>query len=185
MGSVGIARSSAWGPRLVTVGWRRSGHRRIAKRLQPADQDFGEFAVESAGAGLGQRIGRAERQRGDGLLGALFGKRGHDHDLGAGRGGNDPRNRFEPSRAGHFQIEQHDIDAAFAQRVDGRFGSPRDGCDFKCRIALDHARQDRPGDRRIVDDHQADPATRGPCVIVGIRKAVPRSGERPLHGSRP
>ena len=92
--------------------------------------------------------------------------------------GDDPRNRFEAAGAGHFEVEQDDVDAAFAKRLDGVFGGAGDGGDLERRIAFDHPRQDRSGDRRIVDDHQPDPA----AWIARVRKAVPRSGERPLHG---
>ena len=55
----------------------------IAKLAQLAEQHFGKAAVEPAGAGLGQRVGGAERQRGDGLLRAFLGQRGDDQHLGA------------------------------------------------------------------------------------------------------
>ena len=46
----------------------------------------------------------------------------------------------------------------FAERFDGVFGGAGDGGDLECAIGLDHARQDRAGDHRIVDDHQPDAA---------------------------
>ena len=87
-------------------------------------------------------------------------------------------NRLETARAGHFQVEQDDVDADFVERLDGVLGGSGDGGDFERGIAFDHPRQDRPGDHRIVDDHQPD---RG-GVRARLRIAVPRSGERPLHG---
>ena len=63
------------------------------------------------------------------------------------------------------------------QRLDGVFGGPGDGDDLEIVVAFDHARQDGPGDHRIVDDHQPDASAWGSRRVL----AVPRSGERPLH----
>ena len=90
----------------------------------------------------------------------------------------DSRDRLQPAGAGHFEVENDDIDAALAKRLDGVLGGSGNGGDLECRIAFDHSRQDCPSDRRIVDDHQPDPA----ASVAVVRKAVPRSGERPLHG---
>ena len=84
----------------------------VAKRLELAEQDFREAAVEAAGARLGQGVGGAERKRRDGLLGAFLGQRRDDHHLGAGRRANDPRNRLQAAGAGHLEVEQDDVDAA-------------------------------------------------------------------------
>ena len=65
-----------------------------------------------------------------------------------------------------------------AKRFDGVLGSSGDSGNFECRVGFDHARKHRAGDRRIIDDHQPDSAACGPRVPV----AVPRTGERPLHG---
>ena len=71
-------------------------------------------------------------------------------------GGDDSRDRLETTRTRHFQIEEDDIDTDLVERLDGVLGRSGDGANLERGIAFDHARQDRPGDRRIVDDHQAD-----------------------------
>ena len=76
--------------------------------------------------------------------------------FGPARRRENPGDGLQSARAGHFQVEEDDIDAAFAERFDGRFGGAGDRGDLEGGIVLDHARKDRPGDRRIVDDHQAD-----------------------------
>jgi hypothetical protein len=58
IGSLGIARSSGWAP--AARRSRAGGARGVAERLELAEQDFGEAAVEAAGAGLGQRVGGAQ-----------------------------------------------------------------------------------------------------------------------------
>ena len=87
--------------------------------------------------------------------------------------------RLETARPRHFQIEDDDVHAAFAQRFDRVLGGAGDSGDLEGGIAFDHARENRAGDGRIVDDHQPD----APAQRLGSRLAVPRSGERPLHGS--
>ena len=148
----------------------------MAQRLELAQKDFGEAAVKSPGSRLGQGVGCTQGQGCHGLLGAFLGKRGDDHHLGASSGSNDPRNRLETSGTRHFQVKDDDIDPNFMQRIDRIFSGPRDRRDFEGVIRRDHPRQNRPGDHRIVDDHQPD-AT----VCWGFPQAVPRSGERPLH----
>ena len=41
---------------------------------------------------------------------------------------------------------------------DGVLGGPGDADDLEIAVAFDHSRQDRPGDHRIVDDHQPNSA---------------------------
>ena len=94
--------------------------------------------------------------------------------------GDDPRDRLEAARARHFEVEQDDVDAAFAERLDRVLGGSGDGGDLERRIAFDHPRQHRPRDRRIVDDHQPDPAAcgrRSPAGGPAIWRApAPRRG---------
>ena len=71
-------------------------------------------------------------------------------------GRDDAGDRLEAARAGHFEVEQDDVDPAFAKRFDGVLGGSGDCADFERRVGFDHARQDGASDRRIVDDHQAD-----------------------------
>ena len=52
---------------------RCPGHVGAAERAELAEQHFGEAAVEATGAGFGQRVGGAERKRGDGFLRPLLG----------------------------------------------------------------------------------------------------------------
>ncbi len=168
--------------RLLSFGLRRitgahRGGRCIAKRLELAEQDLGEFSVEAAGAGLRHRVGRAERERCDRLLRPVLGERRDDHDLRAGGSSDDPRNGLEAPGTRHFKVEDDDVDAALAERFNRILCGSGDSRDLEGRIAFDHARENRPGDRRIVDDHQPDPAPRWRRP----RQAVPRSGERPLH----
>ena len=160
--------------------WRKDRRRRITKRLQLAEQDFREFPVEAAGSRLGQRVGSSERQGRDGLLSALLRKRGDDHHLCSRGGGDDSRHRLQAPGARHLQVEQDDVDPDMGQRFDRVFRGSCDGRNLERRVAFDHSRQHRPGNRRIVDDHQPYATACG----ARIRKAVPRSGERPLHVAR-
>ena len=86
IGSAGIARSgdmpAGAAARSAAAAAGRSARPSAA---QLAQQDFGKAAVEPAGAGLGQGVGGAQRQRGDGFLGAFLGERGDDHHPGAAR----------------------------------------------------------------------------------------------------
>ncbi len=78
--------------------------------------------------------------------------------------------RLEAAGAGHLDVEQDDVDADRLQRVErlaGVAGEWRRSRNPSC--AGDHARQHRPRDRRIVDDHQADAAARPACS--GRRRA--------------
>ena len=97
----------------------------------------------------------------------------------AGRG-DDPRDRLEPARPGHFEVEQDDVDAHRLERVDRVFGGPGNRGDLERVVAFDHARQHRAGDHRIVDDHQADAA----IALRRSRLAVPRYWRAPAPRPR-
>ena len=128
--------------------------------------------------GFGKRIGGPERQRRDRLLGALLGHRRHDHDVGAAGIVENARDRTEAARARHFEIEQDGVDADRLKRVDRVLGGARDRGQLERIVAVDHPRKHRASDDAVVDDHQADTA----FVYWRSRLAVPRTGERPLHG---
>ena len=102
--------------------------------------------------------------------------------LAAARGGEDARNGFEAARAGHFEIEQDDVDPDLAERFDRILGGAGNGGDFEPAVGFHHPAQHRAGNHRIVDDHQAQAMAvrrHGPGVIAG-----PRRGERALHVGR-
>ena len=142
------------------AGRRQQGRSRTgrevgaAQRAQLAEQDFGEAPVEAPGAGLGQGVGGAKRERGDGFFGAVLGLRRDDQHLRAACGGEDPGDRFEAPGAGHFEVEQDDVDADFGERRDGVLGGARNGDDLEPAVALDHPAEHGARDDRIVDDHQ-------------------------------
>jgi hypothetical protein len=150
----------------------------IAEGLQAREKDFREASIEAARAGLGKSIGSPERQGRDSLLSALLGHRRYDHDVRAAGIVEDARDRAQAARAGHLQIEQDRVDANRLKRVDRILGRTRNGGELERIVAFDHPRQHRASDDAVVDDHQSDAAVfywRG-------RLAVPRTGERPLHG---
>ena len=78
----------------------------------------------------------------------------------------------------NFEIEQDRIDTNGLERVDCVFRGARNGGELERIVAFDHPREHRASDDAVVDDHQADPA----FVYWRDRLAVPRTGERPLHG---
>ena len=89
-----------------------------------------------------------------------------------------PQALAKSARARHFQVEEDRVDANRLERVDRVFGGSGDGGQLETVVALDDSRQYRASDHRIVDDHQPDTAISG----LRSRLAIPRSGERPLHG---
>ena len=79
----------------------------------------------AAGAGLGQGVGRAERQRLDGRLGPFLAERGDDQHPGAAAEPEDFGKHVEPAGARHFDVEQDDIDLDLAERVERLAGVAR------------------------------------------------------------
>ena len=93
----------------------------------------------------------------------------------------DPRDRLEAAGAGHLEVEQDDVDADLCKGLDGVLAGAGDRGDLKPAVGFQHARQYRPRDHGIVDDHQSDPPAIRPMGLL----AVPRFCERPLHRASP
>ena len=173
-----IARSGAC--RIRPTGATGAGLLSSAKpRAFRREKDFREAPIETSRAGLGKRIGSPEGQGRHGLLGTFLGHRRHDHDACAPHALSRIREfRAQAACAGHFEIEQDRIDTNGLERVDCVFRGARNGGELERIVAFDHPRQHCASDDAVVDDHQADPA----FVYRRDRLAVPRTGERPLHG---
>ena len=87
----------------------------LAQRPPAERADLGQqlvlvFLVEPAGRGLLQGVGRAERERFDGLLRAVRRQAGDDHDLGFAGALDQLRQRAEAADARHLEIEQDHVD---------------------------------------------------------------------------
>ena len=88
-----------------------------------AQQRGAVFLVELARARLGERVGGAERERRERVLGAAHGQR-RDHQDARRRGQLEHlRDRVEPAHAGHVEIEQDHVGRGLQQRREGALGA--------------------------------------------------------------
>ena len=170
--------------RQAGLGGRRNRHG-LAQQQAAAAAEVADFVDQLAaiiggsrglarGRGLGDIVGRAERQRAQADLGAAArDRRRHDHHQVAlllqQKG--QRRNAVE---LGHLDVEHDDVGIAAFDPVDGFTpGAQRRG-DRHVRFAVDPTRHQAARDDRIVHDHDADRFVGGDRTVDG--------GEGDTHG---
>src|SRR5690606_18013555 len=139
---------------------RRRPHARALRHSaeQPdlAQQSAAIFLVELARAGLGERVGRAERERRESMLGAAYGQRGN-HQNTSRRGDFDElRNGVESAHPGHVEIEDDDVGRSLDNPGKRAFRTVLRGGKLEVALGTDQAREDRADRRRIVDHQDAN-----------------------------
>jgi signal transduction histidine kinase len=113
---------------------------------------FEELGDPLGRLGLEQVAGRAGANRGKQVL--LGARGGEDDDLTSGGRRPDPRQRLQPARAGHGQIEKHEIRLDLAGAGD-RFLAVRSLADHGKVVLLEQADERGARQRMIVDDEYA------------------------------
>jgi hypothetical protein len=130
-----------------------------AERANLGDELFAIGLVEPAGGRLLKRVGRAQGERLDSGFGAVGREAGHDEYLGFARPLDHLRQRAETAHAGHLEVEQDHVDLLAGKQLERVLGRRNGGGQHKRFFLFDEARERRPDDQRIIDDHHADAAT--------------------------